>query len=269
MSIILFTSLSGSPGVTTCALAAALNWHRPVMLLEADTSKTSSILPGFFRAENDSTLGLSPLSLAHQRGEFSTQALFDQSEMLAPERYFVPGFSNPAAGLGTTSLWGALGTALGSLEGAGTDVIIDLGRLSPRDARVPLLQIADSVLVTTRTLLPDIFAASARKTELQAILAAVGHEDHLGLWLIDGTVETYSMREVQQALEIPVVAKIQNDPRGAAVFSLGATQPQRFEKSGYARSLASGLSNLTQQIQERQDRLGIRPSSTTTEGVNA
>ena len=269
MSIILFTSLSGSPGVTTSAVAATFNWHRPAMLLEADTSKTSSVLPGFLRGEIDHSLGLSPLSLIQQRGELTAQSLIDQSIKLADDRYFIPGFNNPADGLGTTSLWGALGTTLGSLEGAGIDVLIDLGRLLPNDARIPLLQIADSVLVTTRPLLPDIFAATARVAELRRVLTAAGHEGHLGLWIIDGTIETYSANEIYQVLDIPVVALIQNDPRGAAVYSLGAARPQRFEKSGYARSLASALSNLTQQIQERQDRLGIRPSLSTVKGVNA
>lgn len=269
MSIILFTSLSGSPGVTTSAVAATVNWHRPALLLEADTSKTSSVLPGFLRGELDHSLGLSPLSLTQQRGELTAQSLIDQTIKLAEDRYLIPGFNNAAAGLGTTSLWGALGTALGTLEGAGIDVMIDLGRLAPNDARVPLLQIADSILVTTKPLLPDIFAGTARVTELRRVLAAAGHEDYLGLWIIDGTVETYSANEIHQVLDIPVIAQIQNDARGAAVYSLGASRPQRFEKSAYARSITGALPNLTQQIQERQERLGIRPSSVNTEEVNA
>lgn len=270
MSVILFTSLSGSPGVTTSAVASTINWHRPALLLEADTSKTSSVLPGFLRGEIDHSLGLSPLSLAQQRGDLSAQMLIEHSVRLAEERYFIPGFSNPAAGLGTRTLWGPLGTALSSLDGAGIDVLIDLGRLAPNDARAPLLQIADSVLVTARQVLPDIFAATARVDELRRTLAAAGHEDYLGLWLIDGTTaETYTSNEIHQVLDIPVVAQIPNDPRGATVYSLGAGHPQKFEKSAYARSLASGLSNVTQKIRERQDRLGIRPSSAPTEEANA
>ena len=64
MSIILFTSLSGSPGVTTSAVAATVNWHRPAMLIEADTSKTSSIHPGYLRGEIDHSRGLSPYTCA-------------------------------------------------------------------------------------------------------------------------------------------------------------------------------------------------------------
>lgn len=269
MSVILFTSLAGSPGVTTSAVAATISWHRPALLLEADTSKTSSILPGFLRGELDHSLGLSPLSLNHQRGEVTAQSLIDQTVKLAEDRYLIPGFNNATAGLGTTSLWGALGTALGALEGAGIDVLIDLGRLAPNDARVPLLQIADSVILTTRPLLPDIFAATARVVELRKVLAAVGHEDYLGLWIIDGTIETYSANEIHQVLDIPVIAQIHNDHRGAAVWSLGASRPPRFEKSAYSRSIVGALPNLTQQIQQRQERLGIRPTSKTSEGVNA
>lgn len=276
MSIIVFTSLTGSPGTTTSAVAATVNWHRPALLLEADTSKTSSILPGLLRGEVDHSTGLSPLSLLQQRGELTAQSLLDQSVMLAEERYLVPGFNNSIAGLGTTSLWGALGTALAGMEAAGIDVLIDLGRLSPTDPRTPLLQIADSVLVTIRTVLPDVFAADSRIAGLRAILAGAGHESHMSLWLIGGTVETYSSKEIHAVLGVPVIAELPNDPKGAAVYSLGTRSDSArgilgklggADRSPFLRSIRSGIANLTQQIQKQQDQLALRPATTAFEGA--
>lgn len=44
MAVITVTSANGAPGVTTTALALALAWPRPCLLVEADVAGGSSIL---------------------------------------------------------------------------------------------------------------------------------------------------------------------------------------------------------------------------------
>ena len=49
MALIVLTSASGSPGVTTSAVGLALTWPRPALLVEADPTGGSSVLAGYLR----------------------------------------------------------------------------------------------------------------------------------------------------------------------------------------------------------------------------
>jgi Mrp family chromosome partitioning ATPase len=46
MSVIVLTSASGSPGVSTTAVGLALSWPGPVLLVEADPTGGSAVLAG-------------------------------------------------------------------------------------------------------------------------------------------------------------------------------------------------------------------------------
>jgi hypothetical protein len=269
MSLIVFASASGAPGVTTTAVAATLNWHRSALLIEADTSKASGILPGYLAGQTQHLVGLTQLSIDHQRGQLTPDAIWKQIIPLAADRFLVPGFSNAAAGQGTTSLWGPLATALNSLEAAGTDVLVDLGRITPRDVRAPLLTMADSVILVARPLLPDVWAAAAGVNELQRLLSSAGHDGYLSVLLTESPRFGYSAAEVQKALGTPIVASIKNDERSAAVYSLGAAPTPRFERTPYLRSVVAALSTITQQITQRRTRLGERPTPTIPEELLA
>ncbi|MFC5928620.1 hypothetical protein D6T64_21625 [Cryobacterium melibiosiphilum] len=260
MSVIVLASLAGSPGVTTAAVGAALSWHRPAFLVEADTSKSSSILPGLLRGQVDHSRGLTPLSVDHLRGDLTVQSLWAQAIELAPERYLIPGFSSLQAARGTTTLWPALGSALAGLEGAGIDVIIDVGRISQNDARIPLLQQADCVVVVARPVLPDIAALAPRVGELVTAMTAAGHADLLHLLLVDSAVEGYTSPEITRVLGVPIVGRIEWDVRAAAVHSLGATPPPKYDRSAYRRSVHSTSLALVQAMEERATRLGVRPA---------
>ena len=55
MAIVVLTSASGSPGVTTTAVGMAFSWPRPVLLVEADPTGGSGILAGTSRTGCDVT----------------------------------------------------------------------------------------------------------------------------------------------------------------------------------------------------------------------
>lgn len=264
MSVVAFASFSGAPGVTTTAVAATYNWHRPVLLLEADTSKPSGVLPGLLQGQMDHSKGLTPLSLAQQRSTLGPRELITESIALGTDRYFVPGFSNPAAAQGTTSLWGALATAATSLEGAGIDVLIDLGRLAHGDPRSPLLQIADAVVIVMRPILSEAAAAASHIEGLRETMRLAGRDDVLGLWLVEAPAPlfNYPAQEVNRLLGLPVTGQIWNDPREAAVYSAGQAAPARFEKSRYIKAVRASLATTHQRINERAERLGVRPITT-------
>ena len=260
MAILALTSLAGSPGVTTVAVGAALNWPRPVILVEADISKSSSILPGFLRGQVDHALGLTPLSVVHQRGEISLANLWAQTIELAPDRYLIPGFSSLQAARGTTTLWVALGAALAGLEAAGVDVLVDLGRLSQNDSRMPLLQQADSVLVVARPVLPDVAALAPRVGDLAASLGLAGRDGALSLLLVDSAMESYSSSEISRALGLPVTARLDWDVRTAAVYSLGAAKQLRFDRAPLVRSLVTANEAISHALADRVAKLGRRPT---------
>lgn len=260
MALITLASLTGSPGVTTTAVGMTMSWWRPALLVEADTSKTSSILPGFFQGQVHHTHGLSNLSIAQQRGltEFH---LKEQSIPMGERRLLIPGFNNVVAAQGTTALWEPLARVLASLDAGGLDVLVDLGRLGLADTRAPLIQAADSVLIVLRPVLPDISAVAARIGEVRRMLEAAGRADHLNLLLIDTPHQRYSAREIHQVTGVDVVAEVRHDPTGAAVFSLGATSGAKSDRTPYRRSLGAAQSTIAQRIIERNNQLGTRPYS--------
>jgi hypothetical protein len=260
MAILALASLAGSPGVTTVAVGAALNWPRPVILVEADTSKSSSILPGFLRGQVDHALGLTPLSVDHQRGDITLANLWAQTIELAPERYVIPGFSSLQAARGTTTLWVALGAALAGRDAAGVDVLVDFGRLSPNDSRMPLLQQADGVLLVARPVLPDVAALAPRVGDLAASLGLAGRDGALSLLLVDSASEGYSSAEITKALGVPVTARLAWDVRAATVYSLGATRQLRFDRSPLVRSLITATGAISHGLAERASKLGLRPT---------
>lgn len=264
MSVVAFASFSGAPGVTTMATASTFQWHRPALLLEADTSKPSGVLPGLLQGQIDHSKGLTSLSLVQQRGELGPQTLLEESIILASDRYFVPGFSNLAAGLSTTALWSALATTIVSLEGAGIDVLVDLGRLVPGEPRSPLLQVADAVIIVLRPVLPEAAAAAAQIDELRNTMRLAGREDVLSLWLVEAPspLFNYSAQEIYRLLGLQVTGQLGHDTRAAAVYAAGAATPPRFDKSTYIRSLRAALSTTNQRIHERAEELGIRPNNT-------
>src|SRR3954451_17813904 len=88
MAVVALCSASGSPGVTTTAVAMTLNWPRPVLIVEADPTGGSGILAGFLRGTTEYDAGLielalSPLGIA--------EALRDVVRPLAPNVSFVAG----------------------------------------------------------------------------------------------------------------------------------------------------------------------------------
>ena len=69
MAVITLTSVSGSPGVSTAALALGVHWPRPVVVIEADTNAVTSAMPGFFRSNLlPELVGIDKVQLSFSRG---------------------------------------------------------------------------------------------------------------------------------------------------------------------------------------------------------
>lgn len=272
MAVLALTSAKGAPGVSTAALAMTLLWPRAALLAECDPAGGSSVLAGYLRGTVDHSRGLLALVLA-QRHEALEQALWPQTVPLtsnphatsvaagAGDRWLLPGLSDAAQAPSTAALWGPLGALLASLERAGTDVIVDAGRLGAAHAPTALLRQADLVLLVMGTNLPSVAAAKARLNLLREDLSVTGTAGHLdghlsslGLLLI-GEGRPYSAKEISAACGVPVVASLAWDPASAQVLAAGATPGRRFDSSPLVRSTRAAISASSERIRQRRDRL--------------
>ncbi|MDR0284035.1 MAG: hypothetical protein LBI33_03985 [Propionibacteriaceae bacterium] len=88
MSLVLLTSASGAPGVTTTTLGLACTWVRPAIAIEADPVGGSAILAGHFRGFQAPTLSTADLVLAHRAGRLAEQfaAALLPVDVRTPER---------------------------------------------------------------------------------------------------------------------------------------------------------------------------------------
>jgi len=271
MAVVALTSARGAPGVSTAALAMTLLWPRAALLAECDPAGGSSVLAGYLRGTVDHSRGLLHLAVAHRHGELD-QALWPQLVPLTPAattsaaapagpeaRWLLPGLSDAAQAPSTAALWAPLAGLLAALERAGTDVIVDAGRLGAAHAPTPLLRQADLVLLVTGTSLPAVAAARARLGVLRDQLAltaggASGEASPLGLLLV-GEGRPYTAREITGALGVPVVASLAWDPATAEVLSTGATPGRRFDSSSLVRSTRAAIAAVTELVSRRRHRL--------------
>ena len=213
-------SASGAPGVTTTALALALHWPRPVVLVEADASGSPGLLAGYFRGQLDPP-GLVDLVLA-QRSELLAETV---PRLLTPldgaDASVLFGLRSHQQAAGAAALWLPLLTVLQSLTDAGTDVLVDVGRLGSPGSPRPLIASADVVLLVGRSDLPGLAGARSWATAL-ASEATPGQEVRM---LLVGEDRPYSRREVAKTLGLPVLGAVEWSPEPAQVYSHGMPFP--------------------------------------------
>ncbi|HET7477083.1 MAG TPA: hypothetical protein VFJ97_13810 [Dermatophilaceae bacterium] len=246
MAVIVLCSASGSPGTTTSALALALTWPRPVLLVEADPTGGSAVFAGYLRAESAPTGSLIDLALASRHGRL-TEAVAQATTKLPgrPESMvsLLPGTRAHGQARSLLPLWESLSAELKALEATGQDVIVDAGRLGLSGSPEPLLYGADLALMVIRSDLVSLSAARSWAETLRTGFASVGAASSLGLLLV-GEGKPYSARDVRKVLQIPVTAPLAWDQEAADVFAKGSTAPRRFDSSQLVRSLKAATTSI-------------------------
>lgn len=238
MAIFAFASASGSPGVTTTAVALSLLWPRPVLLVEADPTGGSGILAGYFRGTRPYDgglieLALSPLDVAEALPQHVRRIDGTQMSLLAGIR------SHVQAGA-LRDLWEPLTNALAGLHEHGQDVIVDAGRLGLHSSPAPLLAAADTSLLVTRSTLPALAVARSWSEKIVQERQWL----HPGV-IVVGEGDPYRGAEIVKALGMPVRSTLAHDPESAAVFSRGASASRKFESRPLMRSLRATVDGLT------------------------
>ena len=154
MAVIVLASASGSPGVSTTALGLTLNWHRPVLLVDADPTGSSSVFAGYFQGAQEPTGGLINLALSLREGTLA-DALPRETLLLDPEApaersaWFLPGIRAHEQAPSLLPLWEPLTEQLRALDRNGQDVIVDAGRLGLAGWPQPLIAASDLTLLDT------------------------------------------------------------------------------------------------------------------------
>ena len=258
MALVMLCSATGSPGVTTSALALALGWPRGVLLVDCDRDPAQAVQAGWLRAAPVASRGLVDLAQAHRELQPIAPLLWGRTVPLldpgpegadaaeqAPVRRFLPGVTHPGSAVVFEPVWVELAEALAALSGSGVDVIVDAGRIGRGGLPRPLLAAADAVLVVVRSTLRSLAAVRLHLDDLRSSLEEAASGAQPG-FLVVGPGMPYGDAEITGQLGLPVVADLGWRPEQAAVLSDGVTAPRRFEQRGLlrgARAAASALAS--------------------------
>ncbi len=247
MALIVLVSASGSPGVTTTALALALTWRRPALLVEADPTGGSALLAGYFRGRAAPTDSLIDLAFAHRDGTLGASIPAVTMTIPGSAATLIPGTRAHGQARSLTGLWEPLARAFTSFDDLGQDVIVDAGRLGLDGSPEPLLFAADLTLLVTRTDLVSLAGARSWAETLRGGFEQQGNPAGLGLLTI-GDARPYTAREVTDVLQVPVVASIAWDEPAAAVFSHGHDAPRKLDRTRLLRSLRAAQDAITTRV---------------------
>jgi MinD-like ATPase involved in chromosome partitioning or flagellar assembly len=250
VAVIAVLSAKGSPGATTLALGLALARPRPTVLVEADASGASAVLAGYLRATRRHDRGLIDVALANSLGESLPDAL-QAALMPLPDSdvRLLPGIANATQAASLSDLWSPFGSELRRLDD--TDVIIDVGRLGAQHGAEPLLASADLILLALRSDLPAIAATRGRLPLLRADLERLGSGADALRSVVIGPDRPYATKEIEAAIDLPVLGEVAWDPRGAAVLSHGANGRRSWHGGRLNRSLAALITSTEQVLADR------------------
>lgn len=242
--MLLLASASGSPGVTTAALALTLAWPRDALLVDADRQPAQAVQAGWLGGAHVAGRGLGGLARAHRERRSMADELLLHCVALteAPRPLFLPGFAHPGAPALFQPLWNELAAALAQAEGSGIDVIVDAGRVSD-GLPAPLVSLARRTLLLTRTDLRSLAAARLHVGQLVQRQQQLDPAGEVALLLV-GEGQPYSGKEIEAELGVRVAGVIADDPVSARVHSHGAPRPARFDHRAYARSVRALVSSL-------------------------
>lgn len=266
MAIITLANAAGSPGTTTAALALAISWHRPVLLLEADPAGVSAISAGWFKGNPPHNHGLVNLAVAHRNGDLPSALRENSFQLDQFPVTVVPGVRSPAQTASTQALWEPLVPILQDLDHNGMDVIVDAGRLIACASPWPVIRASDALLLTSRTTLPALAGAKVWGNQLSGELETVGMADHLALLMV-GEGRPFTAKEFKKRTGLSTVAALAWDPVNAQKISDG--DARRLENPGfhsdplakgsYGRSVRAAASAIQTMVAANRDVLAGAP----------
>lgn len=249
MTVIALASLSGAPGVTTTAAAWAVHCADPTLVIEADTAGGSPLLAGMWGGTRKHDTSV--LALAAHLGEPLEQHLWSQAVALPgrSDRWVLPAIAWPAQARSVEPVWRPLAAALRAIsDEGGTDVLVDLGRISSATAAHSVWALADTadvLIVVVDGAIASLNTAVIAVPELRELLAATGTRQRLailprltGLGRDREGVRPYSHTEIASHFGgAKVLDPVIYAPRRAGVYSGGAAKQFGHDRSAYVASV--------------------------------
>ncbi|MEZ0092483.1 hypothetical protein [Streptacidiphilus sp. EB129] len=221
-----------SGAVTTSALALALAAPRPTLLAECDPAG-GTIRSGFLQGHSTTAaLGLHRLATAWRSGKLGED--FHQHIVSLDggtgQRLLLPGLTDPAQAPALAGTWEQLVLLWPVLEGVGTDVVIDAGRvvvdsagtLSASRSPAALLRRADVVLLVVRRSLNAAVAAAPVVATVRRDLQEHGTgADALGLLVVDEERQPSNSELSTHLGQVPVFGQLPLDRETARALTHG------------------------------------------------
>ena len=229
------TSISASPGVSTTALALALNSPTArTLLVEADPTGSSPTLAGYLRGALHHDWSLINLVDAHRHDRLATQLPTQLVALPDTTVEVLPGLVHASQAEAMRPLWNPLAVHLAGIAVEGdTNVIVDAGRVGHRASPHDLVAAAATIAILTRTTLTAIAALRANITSFRRTLAAEQSAASLGLILIGNH---YSAADVSKVTGLDVITTLPASP-DARVFEGMPMGTWRRRRSLYLRAL--------------------------------
>lgn len=234
--LVAVVSLKGSPGVTTFSVALAARWPAPAraLLVEADPSG-GDIATRFSLAPAP---GLVSLVAAARRS--SEPGLVWQLTHALPGGLPVvaapPDADRARAALSALTQDTGLGVLRAVADTPETAVIVDCGRIDPGTPAMPIVRVADVLVLLSRSHADDL-------AHLVLRLPAVGRWSRRPVLLLVG--DGYPTADVARELGVPPLGRIPADPRGAAVL---CGRPAGVRRGGPAHSALGRFAHKVAQV---------------------
>jgi hypothetical protein len=250
MSLVVVTSAVRSPGTTTCALGFALCWPGPVLLADLDRQPGQGVLAGFLQGRDPAGGGLLAVLAAHRERRPLGPAIGAAALDLVPSepRGFLPGFAHPGMVDLFATAWPALAASLAARE---EDVVVDAGRIGTAGLPTALTEVADAIVVVSRTGLVDLVGL---RLYLPLVTEAAGAE-RVSLLLV-GPGRPYQATEIGAQFRLALEEPVPWAPAEAAVWSEGEPPGRRFARSGYLRAVRRCSEALAERLHHSRALIG-------------
>lgn len=214
--LIALVSGKGSPGASTAALALAMKWPRPALLVELDP-RGGEVRLGYGQGIRTDGRGLVLLQ-DENRGSLSSR-LWEEVLALGgyPDRFWLPGVEAPRQARSLD--WARLADLFSESGGLGVDVIADCGSYWTERPPRAVWQAAALVALVIRPSVTGVRAAANAAAALTIDLetGGLGVERLVGLTVGGGSdIAPYPVKDVRDALpDLPIPADLDWDRRGA------------------------------------------------------
>lgn len=248
------TSLSGSPGVTTTAVAWATTSSTPSLLLEADMTGGSPILAGRFRSEvpHERTI----LAMATRDPDHGPLEVLQAQSVSLPgavaDSALVPGIAEHQQATVLQSTWPLTADALSQLSrDGGVDVVIDLGRMTTDGLPWALVDRCDALIVLSWTTLPALISLANGLPRVQDQV----HAPFLGVLFVDADTSSYPVSAAAQVSPAPCVGSLPNARTAAAVYSQGYKLARTSTLRAYHRAVGRVRTTVSEQATRHHSEL--------------